>query len=414
MKKSIALLLGCFALAGLEPASAQYVTGQWYVNEGSGTTIANTSSDTSNWGMTISGDPNLWGYWQPGAYTFANGGNAGTAITSAPAWTSGDSLALKADFNVTGNLHDSGSVFGGGAIFSGGYYLVTGGNNLGYNGGAFYAIVNTANPAAPTIEFDISGIGSWSRVLPTSVVDPNINGGWNTAEWDIVNNKQANSMTLQFRLNGEAVGGVVNISDAYLKDFTDQGGTNYNGTQFHIGAAAAGNYIAFTGVISNVSLATLSSPVFTTTPQSQNVLPGTNVTFTAVVSGLAPLSYQWYFNGTNIITNATSTTLTLTNVTSSQSGAYTLVATNSLGTASASASLAVYVPTILAVQLYNNLTIQGSVGFNYLIQYVDALTGPNNWQTLTNLALPSSPYVWFDLNSSSYASARAYRVVAAP
>ena len=289
MKARILLPLGCFLLASAQPLSAQYVTGLWLVNEGSGTNIHNTSPNTSNWGMTLlpAADPNLWNYWQPGAYAFANGNNnAATVLTSAAAWTSGDNLALKADFNVTGNLHDSGSVFTGGAVFGGGYWLTTGGNSLGYNFGAFYAVVNTVNPAAPYIEFDVSGLGQWSQALPTSVCNPAVNGGWNTAEWDIVNNKASLSMTLQFRLNGAAVGAPVNITGGYLEDFSDR--TSYNGTKFYIGAAADQSYTSFRGSISNVSLVTLSSPAFTTTPTNQYAFPGSNVTFTAVASARRP------------------------------------------------------------------------------------------------------------------------------
>ncbi len=263
MKTKILLVWGCAAtLAGLQTASAQYVTGHWPVNEGSGTAVHNTSLNNANWGMTLAagGDPNLWNYWQPGAYAFANGNNnAKTAVTAAAGWTSGDNLTLKADFNVTGNTHDSGSVFGGGAIFGAGYFTV-GGNGLGYNGGAFYAVVNTANPASPTIEFDVAGIGtgSWSQALPMSVVNPAVNGGWNTAEWDISNDKQANSMSLQFRLNGTAIGGLINITGGYLVDFTDRAG--YTGSGMYIGAAADQSYNSFRGSIRDVSLTASAVP----------------------------------------------------------------------------------------------------------------------------------------------------------
>ena len=323
------------------PLPAQYVIGQWPVNEGSGITLYNDSPDTANWGMTLQGNPALWGYWQPGAYAFAQGNNnAETALTSAAAWTSGDNLTLQADFNVCGNVHDSGTVWVGGAIFGGGYFI-SGGNSAGFNTYAFYAVVNTANPAAPYAEFDVAGLGYWRQALPASVCNPAVNGGWNTVQWVITNNPQANSMTVQFLLNGAAVGGVVNISGGYMQDFAEVPG--YMGTKFYIGAAADSGYYAFQGSIRNVSLATVLSPVpvFTTTPPNQIVLPGTNVTFTAVASGTAPLSYQWLFNGTNVIGGATSASLTLTNVSSSQSGAYTLVVSNGLGAASATANLTV-------------------------------------------------------------------------
>ena len=256
---------GASATANLvvyEPLPGQSVIGQWPVNEGLGTNLANGSTNTANWGMTLQGDPNLWGYWQPGAYAFAQGNNnAKTALTSASAWTSGDTLTITADFNVTGNVHDSGSIFVGGAVFGAGYFI-SGGNSQGYNFGAFYAVVSTANPAAPTIEFDVSGIapGAWSQTLPASVVNPSINGGWNTAEWVITNNKQANSMTLQFLLNGAAVGAPINIAGGYLRDFTSYSG--YSGTKFYIGAAADQDYIAFQGSLRNVSLvATIPAPI---------------------------------------------------------------------------------------------------------------------------------------------------------
>jgi hypothetical protein len=275
--------------------------------------------------MTIAGNPGLWGYWQPGAYAFANLDNNGaTALTSAAAWTSGDNLTLRADFNVTGNVHDSGSIFPGGTIFGAGYFS-TGGNPQGYNYGAFYATVNTANPAAPTIQFEVSGIGSWSQPLPASVTSASINGGWNTAEWYIANNKPANSMTLQFKLNGTNVGSAISIG-YYMHDFTDL--PDYLGTKFYIGAQADGSYNSFRGSIRNVSL-------------------------TATTQGAAPT---------------------------------------------------------LAANMFAGVTILGTPGAMYQIQYVNDLAS-TDWKTITNIAIPSSPYTWIDLQSVNN-SKRFYRAVA--
>jgi hypothetical protein len=244
-----------------EPLSGQYATGQWPMNEGSGPTLHNDSPNTTNWNMTIQGYTNsLWGYQQPGAYTFANGGFFETAITSASGWTSGATLTLTANFNVCGNAHNPGTIYSGGAVFGGGYYIPAG-NAQGYNYGAFYAIVNTANTAAPYIEFDVSGIspGYWRESLPTSVCNPSVNGGWNTAQWVVNNNVASNSLILQFFLNGMNVGGAINVAGGYLRDFTSYSG--YTGTEFCIGAAAAEGYLAFQGSISNVSLvATVPTP----------------------------------------------------------------------------------------------------------------------------------------------------------
>jgi len=80
-----------------------------------------------------------------------------------------------------------------------------------------------------------------------------------------------------------------------------------------------------------------SKPIFTVQPQSQNVQTGSNVVFSAVVSGGA-LSYQWYLNGTPIA-GATSSSYTILNSQSTATGTYSLVATNALGTTTSSSAV---------------------------------------------------------------------------
>ena len=59
--------------------------------------------------------------------------------------------------------------------------------------------------------------------------------------------------------------------------------------------------------------------------------------------GTPPLSYQWNFNGTNIL-GATNTALTLTNLQTSQAGNYTVTVNNAYGSTNAIATLSV-IPT---------------------------------------------------------------------
>jgi formylglycine-generating enzyme len=56
------------------------------------------------------------------------------------------------------------------------------------------------------------------------------------------------------------------------------------------------------------------------------------------------------------------------------------------------------------------LTITGAVGMVCEIQYASALVQTNIWLSLTNLTLPSNPYLWFDLTSAGVAQ-RFYRAV---
>jgi hypothetical protein len=82
-------------------------------------------------------------------------------------------------------------------------------------------------------------------------------------------------------------------------------------------------------------------PIITSQPTNQTVTAGGTATFNVTATGTLPLSYQWNFNGTNVV-GATNTTLTLTNVQVSQSGNYAVLVTNAYGSAlSSNAMLAV-------------------------------------------------------------------------
>jgi len=72
------------------------------------------------------------------------------------------------------------------------------------------------------------------------------------------------------------------------------------------------------------------SPLITSQPTNQTVAAGGTANFSVTAGGATPLSYQWNFNGTNIL-GATNTTLTLTNVQFNQAGNYAVLVTNSYG-----------------------------------------------------------------------------------
>jgi len=93
---------------------------------------------------------------------------------------------------------------------------------------------------------------------------------------------------------------------------------------------------------------TPSAPIVLGHPTNRVIFAGMQATFSALAAGTWPLSYQWSFNGTNI-SNATNTTLTLTNVQLSQAGNYALTVTNLYGSATSSnAMLTVNAPVCAA------------------------------------------------------------------
>src|SRR6185295_16913475 len=88
-----------------------------------------------------------------------------------------------------------------------------------------------------------------------------------------------------------------------------------------------------------VPAAIISQPVGSTN------CSGANVTLNAAANGHFPLTYQWYFNRTNLIANATNASFTINNAQPANSGAYSLVASNSGGSStSAVATLLINAP----------------------------------------------------------------------
>ena len=97
-------------------------------------------------------------------------------------------------------------------------------------------------------------------------------------------------------------------------------------------------------------------PVFIQSPVTQAVVVGSNANFFGVVSGTPPYSYQWLLYGYPLaddgvhITGAMTSSLNISNLTTSDAGDYTLTVTNQSGSASATATLFVTTPPVFTSQ----------------------------------------------------------------
>jgi hypothetical protein len=130
-------------------------------------------------------------------------------------------------------------------------------------------------------------------------------------------------------------------------------------TLSHVQLADTGNYFVIVrntfGAITSsvVTLSINQGPVILEQPQSTNVFTGASVTLAVIATGSAPLQYQWRFNNAPI-PGATSATLTLINAQVQHSGLYSVLVSNSVGTAiSTSATLVVTVPPVVTVQAFD-------------------------------------------------------------
>jgi hypothetical protein len=154
-----------------------------------------------------------------------------------------------------------------------------------------------------------------------------------------------------------------------------------------------------------------AAPVIGTQPASQFVLQGSNATFNVTVTGTPPLSYQWWFNGTNIVAGATNASLTLVNVQTTNAGNYSVVVTNIAGSATSSNGVlgVVTSPVVLITNPPNNsvfftsptnltlTAIASDTAGNISVQFFQ---GTNSLGIVTN-----TPYtlVWSNAPSGSYA-----------
>jgi hypothetical protein len=157
-------------------------------------------------------------------------------------------------------------------------------------------------------------------------------------------------------------------------------------------------------ILADYQQSTSPPPTITTQPASQTAAAGGTVTLSVVASGNSALSYQWLFNGTNIV-GAMASSLALTNAMLSDGGKYSVIVSDAEGSVTSS----VAVVTLINLQLYAGIAISGPVGTNYEVDYLTNLSDMN-WTTLTNFALPANPYLFMDTTSPAI-NHRFYRVL---
>jgi hypothetical protein len=131
-----------------------------------------------------------------------------------------------------------------------------------------------------------------------------------------------------------------------------------------------------------------SAPAFLRPPLTQTAEMGATVDFgVSVPSG--DMAYELFFNGTNLLCYGSDNCLELTNVSPSQSGAYTVVITNFLGAATSSpVMLNVISPVERRPAAAIKAVVQGRGVLN--VDYANSITPAPNWTRLGS-AMPGTP-----------------------
>lgn len=143
-----------------------------------------------------------------------------------------------------------------------------------------------------------------------------------------------------------------------------------------------------------------AAPVFTTQPTTQGAISGTSITLSALATGYPSINYQWLFNDSPVA-GATSSTYTISNVSSTTTGSYSVIATNSLGSITSSVASI----TVIASQA-PKITTQPSS------QYVNS--GSSVTLAVTASGTPPLIYQWYkDSSAITGANTSIYTITSA-
>ena len=170
-------------------------------------------------------------------------------------------------------------------------------------------------------------------LAPTVAAQPQsravITGGSVTFAVDVQSGTSPN--TFQWRRNGLLIAGASASTYTINAVSPDEGG-RYD--------VLVSNYLgSVTSAAATLAVSPPTPPTITAQPVSQSTVAGGAATFSVIAGGTEPLIYQWRKEGAPI-NGATSSSFTLTNVQAEQLGSYSVLVSNSLGSAgSVSAAL---------------------------------------------------------------------------
>jgi hypothetical protein len=229
-------------------------------------------------------------------------------------------------------------------------------------------MISPAGATSYTLTVSAQGSGTVTKnptnaTYPSGVtvtINATPNAGWYFANWSGDTNGSVNPLNVTMNSNLIITGNFLAFPTYSLTLVTNGQGTiginppggSYLSNSVVTATATPANGWVFTGwsggtntnvnpllLALNANLALTGNfaqmPAFDITPVSVTNGVGSTVNFFSHAVGNTPLSYQWFFNNGSL-TNATNSTLALTNVTAGQVGNYWVIAMNNYGSATSS------------------------------------------------------------------------------
>ena len=336
-------------------------------------------------------------------YTPAVGGNGGAVYVSAAAVTFSDNL-------VAGNTQTDGSSTGGGVWVNASTNLVFLNNTItanisaGGGGGVAFEVSNLVavlnvfnniiwgNSGGPGADVWIAGSGQ-ETLFAYNDAD-GFFGIWDLFENNLdVDPQFVDPANGNYHLQGGSPCVSVGATNAPSLPSTDlDGKPRVVGGMVDLGCYELG-----------AALITVSEPT------NQTVLAGATASFQVAATGSSPLSYQWLFNQTNVLTGATNATLTLTDVQPASAGGYSVEVANAFGSVtSGTAILTVLSPPTITSQPQSQTVFAGS---NVAVSVLAIGTLPMSFQwTLNGATLPGATNDTLSLTNVTFGEGGIYSV----
>lgn len=259
---------------------------------------------------------------QPVSSTVTAGNSASFSVSASG--TAPLTYQWSKDGSVLTGATSSTYTLGSAQLADAGSYTVVVGNTAGSVASNAATLSVTAAPVAPSIS---------THPQSTTVTTGN------SVQFSVVAAGTA-PLSYQWKKNGTALSGataaVFTLNSAALSDAAD-----YTVVITNLAGSATSSVATLTVT------AAPTPPAISTQPQSATVTAGNTVTFTVVSIGSAPLSYQWSKNGSPI-SGATSASLSLSNVQIGAAADYTVVVTNSAGSATSNPATLVVNAALIA------------------------------------------------------------------
>jgi hypothetical protein len=209
------------------------------------------------------------------------------------------------------------------------------------NGALFTTVVTNSAGSATSNSATLTVIAAVvAPSITTQPISQSVTAG-QTATFSVADTGTA-PLSYQWRKNGTAIGGAT--SSAYLTPATviSDNGALFTAVVTNSAGSATSNSATLTVI------AAVVTPSITTQPVSQSVTAGQTASFSVTAAGTAPLRYQWMKGGAAIGGATSSAYLTPATVIADNGALFTVVVTNSAGSATSnSATLTVKATTLL-------------------------------------------------------------------